>query len=178
MMQDSGYLQHFGRALAVIGARATHIGDALTFIRFAENAILVENTLHETYFVDFGVVDKGELEPVCHHYVHFLKSTAAFEAVEVAMGAVLPCFWIYKAVGDYILQQPQVAGNPYQRWINTYSGKEFGIAVKQAIGICDSLAAQTTDVIRQRMTNDFLTAARLEYSFWDAAYRLQTWQTI
>lgn len=175
MMQDSGYLDHFGRALALIGARATHIGDALTFMRFAENAILVENSLHESYFVDFGVADKGTLQPACHHYIHFLKSTAALEAVEVAMGAVLPCFWIYKAVGDFILQQPQIADNPYQRWIDTYGGEEFGIAVQQAIAICDRMAAQTTDAVREAMTGAFITASRLEYDFWDAAYTLRTW---
>ena len=42
------------------------------------------------------------MQPVCHHYVHFLKSTAALDAVEIAMAAVLPCFWIYQKVGDYI----------------------------------------------------------------------------
>ncbi len=175
MMQDSGYLDHFGRALALIGARAAHTGDALAFMRFAENAILVENSLHESYFVDFGITAKEVLQPACHHYVHFLKSTAALDPVEVAMGAVLPCFWIYKAVGDHILRQPQATGNPYQRWIATYGGEEFGLAVQQAIAICDRVAAGATNTVRQTMTDAFITASRLEYDFWHAAYTLRTW---
>lgn len=102
MAQDSLYLEHFGRALALIGARAYNIQDVLSFTRFAENAIVVENALHESYFKDFDVTEKGKMQPVCHHYVHFLKSTAALDAVEIAMAAVLPCFWIYQKVGDYI----------------------------------------------------------------------------
>ncbi|MEJ7559647.1 MAG: hypothetical protein WKF66_15165 [Pedobacter sp.] len=81
--QDSTYLEHFGRALSLIAARADQIDDCLAFIRFAENAVIVENVLHESYFKDFGVTDKGIAEPSCHHYIHFIKSTAALDAVEV-----------------------------------------------------------------------------------------------
>ena len=54
MAQDSLYLEHFGRALAMIGSKSHHIGDALAYIRFAEGAIVVENALHESYFEDFA----------------------------------------------------------------------------------------------------------------------------
>ena len=113
MAQDSIYLEHFGRALALIGAKSHDIGDALAYLRFAEGAIVVENALHESYFQDFGVKDKGKIQPACHHYTHFLKSTAAMEPVEVAMAATLPCFWIYKKVGDQIYKGQQTFNNPY-----------------------------------------------------------------
>lgn len=176
LMQDSIYLEHFGRALAIIGARANAIPDMLAFFRFAETTIIVENALHESYFVDFGIVEKDAIQPACHHYTHFLKSTTALEAVEVGMAAVLPCFWIYKAVGDYIYQQQTGGTHPYQKWINTYAGEEFGIAVKSAINICDSNAAQTTPVIQDKMTEAFIMSSRLEYDFWEAAYINRRWK--
>ncbi|SEL01948.1 thiaminase II [Parapedobacter koreensis] len=175
MAQDSGYLEHFGRALALIGARAQDTDDALTFMRFGEGAIVVENALHESYFRDFGVTERGVLEPTCHHYVHFLKSTAALDPVEVAMAAVLPCFWIYKEVGDHIYAHQRASKNPYRRWIDTYAGEDFATSVRQAIGICDKVAASTTDEMRARMGEAFITASRLEYQFWDSAYRLVRW---
>ncbi|MFC3198003.1 thiaminase II [Parapedobacter deserti] len=175
MAQDWGYLEHFGRALAVIGARAAGIDDALAFMRFGEGAIVVENALHESYFRDFGVTERGVLEPACHHYVHYLKSTAALEPVEVAMAAVLPCFWIYKEVGDHIYTNQKSGNNPYQRWIDTYAGEDFAVSVRQAIQICDSVAEATTGSMRERMTEAFITASRLEYHFWDSAYRLVRW---
>lgn len=175
MAQDSLYLEHFGRTLALIGAKVYDIQDALSYIRFAENAIVVENALHELYFNDFNVTDKGVLEPACHHYTHFLRSTAALEAVEVAMAATLPCFWIYKKVGDCIYGRQQ-ENNPYQRWIETYGGEDFGVAVQKAIAICDNAAQKTTPEIRRRMTEAFITASRLEYDFWDAAYQLKRWK--
>jgi thiaminase/transcriptional activator TenA len=174
--QDSLYLEHFGRALALTGAKAFDIADALTYIRFAENAIVVENVLHESFFKDFGLTDKGSIQPACHHYSHFLKSTAAFEPLEVAMAATLPCFWIYKKVGDYIYQNQNITTNPYQRWIETYGGEEFSVAVQQAIDICDNAAANTTSDIRKRMTDAFITSSRLEFEFWEAAYNIRMWR--
>lgn len=175
MAQDSLYLEHFGRALAIIGARAYNINDVLSYMRFAENAIVVENALHESYFKDFDVKEKGKMQPVCHHYVHFLKSTAALDAVEIAMAAVLPCFWIYQKVGDYIYEYKKTDNNPYKKWIDTYSGEEFALAVRQAIEICDRAAEATTPEIRAKMTEAFITATQMEYYFWQAAYELKSW---
>lgn len=175
MAQDSLYLEHFGRALSVVGAKANDIQDVLSFIRFAEGAIVVENALHETYFKDFGLVNRGTMQPACHHYVHFLKSTAAFDAVEVGMAALLPCFWIYKKVGDFIFQNQVQENNPYQKWIETYGGEEFGIAVQKAINICDKAAENTTGEMRERMTQAFVTSSRLEFDFWQGAYENRRW---
>jgi len=174
--QDSHYLAHFGRALALLGARAPALADALAFIRFAEGAVVVESALHQSFFQQFGVADKGRLEPACHHYVHYLKSTAALDAVEVGMAAVLPCFWIYQEVGAHIYRTQPPGENPYQQWIATYAGDEFGGLVRQAISICDQAAAATTPAQRQAMTEAFVTAARLEWQFWDAAYRAWRWE--
>lgn len=176
MAQDSLYLEHFGKALAMIGVKAHHIGDALTYIRFAENAIVVENALHESYFVDFGISDKGIIQPACHHYVHFLRSTAALEPVEVAMAATLPCFWIYKNVGEHIYANHKQDANLYEKWIQTYGGEDFANAAKNAIDLCDKAAENTTESIRQKMTEAFITASRMEYEFWDAAYQLKRWE--
>lgn len=176
MMQDSLYLEHFGRTLSLIASKINDIQDVLAFMRFAENAIVVENALHEFYFQDFGVTDKGILEPACHHYIHFLRSTAAFESVEIAVAAVLPCFWIYKEVGDYIYSHQNMMNNPYQKWIDTYGGEEFSIAVEQAIAICDKVAENCTPETRRKMTEAFIMSSRMEFHFWEAAYELKTWK--
>lgn len=176
MAQDSLYLEHFGRALALIAARAHDVKDTLNYLKYAETAIIVENALHESYFRDFGLIDKGTMQPACHHYAHFLKSTAALDAVEIAMAALLPCFWIYKKVGDHICRRHQSGNNPYQKWIDTYGGEDFADAVEQAVSICDRVASETTPAIRERMTEAFITSSRMEYSFWEAAYHLKVWK--
>ncbi|MBL7711104.1 MAG: thiaminase II [Chitinophagaceae bacterium] len=173
--QDSIYLEHFGKALALIAARAEQVEDTLAFIAFAQNAIIVEQSLHESYFKEFAVAGKGMAQPACHHYIHFLKSTAALETVAVGMAAVLPCFRIYKAVGDHIVQHQAGDSNPYQQWIDTYGGEAFAQAVQQAIMICDRIAGTANERTRAGMTDAFITASRLEYDFWDGAYQLRKW---
>ncbi|KFF73374.1 transcriptional regulator [Chryseobacterium sp. P1-3] len=176
MAQDSLYLEHFGRSLSLIAAKIPDLQDVLTFMQFAENAIVVENALHESYFKDFGLTDKGVLEPACHHYIHFLRSTAALESVEIAVAAVLPCFWIYREVGNYIYKTRNTVDNPYEKWIATYAGEEFSQAVDQAISICDRLADNSTQETRKKMSEAFIMATRLEYYFWEAAYELKKWK--
>jgi thiaminase/transcriptional activator TenA len=172
--QDSFYLESYGRALALIAARAQSTDEMLTYVRFAESAIVVERSMHESFFKSFHLKDRGKIEPTCHHYTHYLKSTAALEPVEVAMAAILPCFWIYKAVGDHIYQYHSKE-NPYQIWIDTYAGEAFGLSVKKAIETCDAVASKCTALQQQAMTEAFVTASSLEYHFWDSAYALKRW---
>lgn len=173
--QDAKYLEDFGRSLSLIAARAHHKTEVLDFIRFAEGAIVVESALHEMYLQEKDKASNNEVSPSCHHYTSFLIRTAAIEQVEVAMAAVLPCFWVYKKIGDYIYQHQKKENNPYQEWISTYSGEAFGNAVSRAITICDEVAETCTENQRVRMTNVFLTGCKLEWMFWDSAWRLEKW---
>lgn len=175
MGQDSFYLENFARSLALIGARAHRVSHALDFIRFAEGAIVVEKALHDSYFQKFGLSQRGSIEPTTHHYINFLKSTSALDQVEIAMAAVLPCFWIYQEVGDSIYKNQLNEDNPYQKWIDTYAGKEFKELVIKAINICDSVAENCTPQQQERMTQAFVEASKLEFMFWDSAYQLKTW---
>ena len=175
MGQDSFYLENFARSLALIGARAHRVSHALDFIRFAEGAIVVEKALHDSYFQEFGLNQRGSIEPTTHHYINFLKSTSALDQVEIAMAAVLPCFWIYQKVGDSIYKNQLSEDNPYQKWIDTYAGKEFKELVIKAKNICDSVAENCTPQQQERMTQAFVEASKLEFMFWDSAYQLKTW---
>lgn len=176
MGQDSFYLENFARSLALIGARAQNTTQALDFIRFAEGAIVVEKALHDSYFKEFGLTERGNIEPTTHHYIHFLKSTTALDQIEIAMSAVLPCFWIYKKVGDYIYNNPLNDQNPFQKWIDTYAGKEFEELVLKSKNICDEVAEDCTKQQQERMTQTFIEASKLEFMFWDSAYQLKTWE--
>lgn len=176
MEQDAIYLEYFGRTLSIIAGRVHEIDHVLDFIRFAEGAIVVENALHESYFKEFGVAGQSPISPACHHYIHFLQSTAALAQVEIAMAAVLPCFWIYKKVGDFILAHQTDNQNPYQNWIDTYAGEEFALLVEKAISICDKAADNCTVAQQNKMTEAFVAASRLEWSFWDSAWKMKRWK--
>ncbi len=174
IFQDSLYLRDFARALAVAGARSERRDHMLSFVRFAEGAVVVEQALHESYFVEFGVPDDLERSPVCSHYTNFLLATASLRSVEEAIAALLPCFWIYREVGNHIAGHA-APDNRYQRWIDTYAGEEFSASVDRAIAITDEVAEDATDHTRQVMHEAFVLSSRLEWMFWDSAHRRETW---
>lgn len=172
--QDALYLVDFSRALAIVGSKALLPERILDFLEFAKDGLVVERALHEEYFRRFDVTLDVDQAPGCFAYTNYLIATASHRSFEEAVGALLPCFWIYREVGMHIVGQ-SVPGNPYQLWIDTYAGEEFGAAVRRAIEITDEVAATATEEMRQRMTEAFVLSSRLEWVFWDSAYRLEPW---
>ena len=172
--QDSLYLIDYCRVLSVIASKLDNPERMLRFLKFAEDSILVEKAMHEKFLSEYK--DEGEIRksPTCFSYTNFLLATSAFGSTEEAVASVLPCFWIYREVGDHIYKN---AGpdNPYREWIDTYSAEEFRKATDIAIGITDEIAAQSNELTRSKMTEVFKTSARLEYIFWESAYKKENW---
>ena len=69
-----------------------------------------------------------------------------------------------------------VLDNPYQLWIDAYAGEEFGAAVERAIEITEEVASGATEEGRKRMAETFVLSSRLEWMFWDSAYRMEEWK--
>lgn len=173
--QDAVYLGAFSRALSLIAARSYTLPQTLAFIKFAEGAVVVEKALHEAYFKQFSINGLPAISPTCQNYTQFLLTKAALDDVAVAMAAVLPCFWIYKKTGDYIYHHNTSNNNPYQAWIDTYAGEEFKQVVDEAIAICDEVAQHCSPQQQNNMWQAYIMASKLEYMFWDSAYRLEQW---
>ena len=178
IVQDAHYLIGFGRALALAAAKAPHPDRIVQFARAAETAIVVERALHGGFFRDFGIDAEAfaatPLSPPCDHYVSYLLATAHAEPYEVLLGALLPCFWIYAEVGRDIFARAG-ADNPYRAWIDTYAGEEFGEAVAAMIAATDEAAADASPRTVARMQYAYAQATRLEWMFWDGAYREAVW---
>ncbi len=175
IQQDALYLSDYGRILTAIATRLTKPGHIEAFISFAGESIAVENALHQTFCAELGVKGKQTPSPSCLLYTSFLLRQLN-APLEVMAAAVLPCFWIYKEVGDYILANQTKDYNPYQAWINTYGGEEFAQSVEIAINVCDELAEKCTAEQQDAMTEAFVTCSRLEWMFWDSAYNLEQWK--
>lgn len=178
VVQDAHYLIGFGRALALAAAKAPAPDRIVQFARAAETAIVVERSLHGGFFRDFGITPEAfaatPLSPACDHYVSYIVATAHAEPYEVVLGALLPCFWIYAEVGTEIHRRA-ATGNPYRAWIDTYAGEEFGVAVAQMIAATDEAARDASPSLRERMHRAYAQATRLEWMFWDGAYREAAW---
>ncbi|WP_026381927.1 TenA family protein [Afifella pfennigii] len=178
IVQDAHYLVGFGRALAIAAAKAPEPDLIVQLAGAAEEAIVVERALHGSFFKSYGVgpdvFASTPRSPTCHHYVSFLMGTAWGEPYEVALGALLPCFWIYAEIGRDILSRA-AAPNPYAAWIDTYAGEEFHEGVRAMIAATDAALAKASPEMNARAHHAFDRATQLEWMFWDSAYRLEQW---
>jgi thiaminase (transcriptional activator TenA) len=173
LYQDSIYLSEYGKILAGIASRLPNSQHRNAFLHFADDTIVVESALHASYLKDAPRPPYEGPSPTCLLYTGFLSQQLLFSPVETALAAVLPCFWIYQKVGDYIIANQTKNNNPYQAWIATYGNSEFANTVKKAIAICDEMAENSPR--KMEMTNAFSYASKMEWMFWDSAYRLENW---
>ncbi|WCS28223.1 TenA family protein [Methylobacterium sp. NMS14P] len=178
IVQDAHYLIGFGRALSLAAAKAPDPDTIVQFSRAAQEAIVVERALHGGFFRDYGIGPETfaatPLTPASDHYVCYLMATAYAEPYPVLCAALLPCFWIYKAVGDDIFARA-APDNPYRAWIDTYAGDDFAAAVAAMIDATDRAARDASETERACMHRAFTQATRLEWQFWDSAYRDAAW---
>ena len=178
VIQDAHYLLAYGRALAVAAAKAFDANDVIQFTEAAKVAIVVERNLHHDFMQDFNIsktqFETTPLTLACHHYTSFLTATAWSESYPVILAALLPCFWVYAEIGKDIVNQ-SIENNPYQAWINTYSGEEFTTAVHNVIATIDKVAARCDADTLEKMHITYTTATKLEWLFWDSAYQQRQW---
>jgi thiaminase/transcriptional activator TenA len=174
LKQDSLYLMDYCRALSLIASKLDDTEHILQFLKFAEDCIVVEKAMHEKFLSGHKDERKTEKSPACFAYTNFLMATAAYKSTEEAVASVLPCFWIYRDVGDYIYEHADPV-NPYRDWIDTYAAEEFRKATDTAIEITEELALKTTEEVRLKMMEVFKMSVRLEYIFWESGYKKESW---
>ncbi len=171
MVQDSLYLKSYVQVLSHISSRLTDESSRRRLLEFALDGIEVEKAVHEEY-LEGKEAERSDQSLTCLLYTSFLKSQA-YSPVEVEMASVIPCFWVYQRVGEEILKRADTETNPYGKWILTYADPQFARATKDALSICDRLAAETTDEVRQMMTEAFILGTKMELLFWESAYKLE-----
>ncbi|MDR1379291.1 MAG: thiaminase II [Synergistaceae bacterium] len=172
MQQDSLYLLHFARALAFAGSRSLQERRISALLTAAQGALLAERALHEYYFAEFGVTRSAKENRACLGYTSLILSTVSLGSLGEALAVLLPCFWIYREVGNHILHIA-ASPNPYDKWIQMYSDKEFSDGVDRFIDLVDIVAGEAAEQERLLMEDRFITASHFEYYFWDEAYRMK-----
>ena len=177
VVQDAHYLRAYARALSVLAAHAPDTATTSMFSTHAANVIAVEQALHENFLQQLGLADprrQAPPTPTTVAYTSYLLATTHGGSFAEGLAAVLPCYWIYWEVGKALASRS--SPNPlYARWIQTYGGEEFGAIVRPVLALTERLGAGEAPSTRERMGEHFITAARYEWMFWDAAYRLETW---
>lgn len=178
VIQDAHYLREYARALSVAAARAPVEADIAMFNQHAAGAIAVERSLHEGFFVDFGLSEQDvastPIAPTNLAYTSYLLAVAYGGSFADLLGALLPCYWIYWEVGKALVSR----GSPdplYARWIETYGGEEFAEIVRAVLVLTDRLGPELSPAERARAARHFAVTSRYEWMFWEMGYRRERW---
>ena len=178
VIQDALYLRDYARALAAVASRAPTAGAMRMFATHAAQANAAELELHGELLAELGIskemLERTEPAPTNLAYTSYLLATVRGGSYAEGVGAVLPCYWIYAAVGKQLL----VSGSPeprYQRWISTYGGDEFGEVVADAIAELDRVSHGLSDDERAQVRGHFRTTSRYEWMFWQMGWVMESW---
>ena len=83
-------------------------------------------------------------------------------------------YWIYWEVGKELRRR----GSPdprFQRWIDTYSGADYGEYVQEVLDLTNRLGGGLAEAERARLHWYFRASSRYEWMFWDMGYRMESW---
>jgi thiaminase (transcriptional activator TenA) len=178
VVQDALYLTRYARALSICAAKAPTEAAIAMFNNHAAGAVAVERSLHEGFFQDMGLspetVASTPLTPTNLAYCSYLLATSYAGSFAEALGAMLPCYWIYWEVGKALLAQ----GSPhplYRRWIDTYGGEEYAAIVSAVLDLTNQIGPELGTADRRAMTSHFVTTSRYEWMFWDSTQKMESW---
>lgn len=172
LVDDAHYLVGYARALALVASRLPEASDVGRWAGFAQGAVLAERQLHAEHLASRGLhPTSSRPTPTGSAYTGHLLAHAASSPVEVAVAATLPCFRVYLEVGRSML--PVDDEHPYADWIATYADDAFAESVRQAEDTADRLALAAPHLVPP-MHEAYRDATRLEWRFWDAAWRGET----
>lgn len=168
--QDVIYLSRLAKSISKLAPRLLSDKNRGLFEKFASETMQIEQSMQSQYGVGVGLEEPTIMSNACVKYTEFEAYNAEFEDVAVALASMLPCYWIYKSVGDSVVQSATLEANPYAGWIALYSDNYFAQEVAQFIAICDEYALNSSEEIRERMIKAFVKSTQFEYDFWNDAY--------
>ncbi|MGG3573285.1 thiaminase II [Bacillus gobiensis] len=178
VLQDSYYLTHFAKVQSLAAAYADSLYVTSRMADHAKGTYEAELALHRK-FTELLKISDEELDafqpsPTAYSYTsHMYRSSMGGNFGEI-LAALLPCYWLYYDVGEHLKEC--TPDNPiYQEWIATYGGDWFKSLVEEQIERFDEWAEKSTEEVRQRMKQNFVTSCYYEYKFWDMANKKENW---
>ena len=161
LAQDLLYLKKDNEALMIVAEKTPLKHQNLFFKKLADDGIKMEVIMRNEYLELFEVEEATKQSPVFKNYSEFILFHANHSTFNVAIAALLPCFWIYSEYGK-IIRLNAIPDNPYQKFIDMYSGPEFTGYDKKFIEIVDEEAKKASEEERETMRDVFIKATQYE----------------
>jgi thiaminase/transcriptional activator TenA len=180
LKQDYVYLIDYAKMFAIGSMKARDLDTMVKFAELLHSTLNVEMELHRQYAERFGLT-REELaktlpSPTTVAYTKYLLDTASQGPLSEVVAALLPCMWSYREIGVAYSKVPGALDHPlYREWILMYSSEEFGALTDWCIDLMDRLAEGLPEQELATLEERFVVASKLEYMFWDMAYRQEEW---
>jgi len=170
LQQDELYIKDYTKTLIHLAERTDSEALKRDLLRFAEDGYLLEKEMHDVFFNRYAISPTQKKSMICEAYSDFLSHCSQKSSLSVALAALLPCFWFYWKVGLSLLDNCN-GDNPYQSWINLYSGETFQEQVQCMLNHVDDRAEQASRQEKKEMQDTFITSSLLELAFWESVYQ-------
>ena len=173
LRQDFLFLIQFARAYALAGYKSATLAELRAASASVTAIVDVEMPLHVAYCAEWGLTESEmQVEPEALEtiaYTRFvLEAGMAGDRLDLEV-ALIPCLVGYAELVERLLADPATirVGNPYNAWLNAYSGDDYRRAAIAAIDSLDRLAQTRGGEARySSLLATFRTATRLETAFW------------
>ena len=180
ILQDALFLSDLAQVFAIAAEKAPDAASVAMFAKLAEDTLIVERSLHETYGRRWKLTHKQmartPMAPTNYAYTrHMLQIAQDGPALDAAVVA-LPCAWIYCVVGRHLLRKGKPPkSHPYRDWLLLYSSPEFAEVAAWMRARVDAWAKRASEVEKLHLEEAFLISSRYEWMFWEMAWNEESW---
>jgi len=180
MKQDYLFLIDYAKLFGIASAKAHDPQTSARFAALQESTLNEEMALHRAYAQRLGIsreeLESSEPSFVMLAYTSYMLKVAWQGSLAELVSALLPCMWSYSEIGRRLATKPGALDHPfYGEWVKMYSSDEFGQLARWLIDLLNQLSAGLSEAELARLEEHFLTTSRMEYLFWEMAYRKESW---
>jgi thiaminase/transcriptional activator TenA len=177
--QDYLFLIEYSRLLALAAARAPDLDTMRRFADLMYDTLHEEMDLHRSYSADLGIpaadLAQEKMAPTTRGYTDYLLRTATIGDFAELVAALLPCMWGFNEIGRRLAEYGLPDNEHYARWVTMYASEEFTALGDWLRELTDRIGTNLPSASWDRMRDVFLTSSRYELSFWEMAWKMETW---
>jgi thiaminase/transcriptional activator TenA len=178
MKQDYQYLIEFSKVIALAVAKCERLSDMEWFAKLLNDTLNVEMSLHVSFCKDFGItlsdLIETKMSPTVRDYTRYMLEIAYSKSAVHIATAILPCSWGYSELGKKLYLEGMPNDAPlYCRWIEMYNSEEFAELAQWIRDFIDREILNMSKDSLSDLRDIFIQSSHHEYSFWDAAYRME-----
>ena len=180
ILQDALFLADLAQVFGVAATKAPDAASTSRFTKLAEDTLVVERSLHETYGKRWKLTSQQmvrvPMAPTNYAYTRHLLHIAQNGSVLDATVVALPCAWVYCVVGQHLLRKGKPPkSHPYRDWLLLYASPEFAEVGKWMREKVDAWAEKASEEEKARLEQAFVISSRYEWMFWEMAWNEESW---